>query len=522
MRRLSYQMKFILLAVLAAFAFLVNTAPVSAGSSVNIPLDSPIYNDLETLSLRGLIKSGLFSIRPITRTEAGRLIFEAVNNLDKEDISLQASTKEILSDLQWEFRDEVAEIQNGTPPKTIIKPIDKLAVKYRYLDGPYSSYNNEGITYSDGNNVKVDFQSYGELWNVFSYYVQPMALYNQKDGDATNSDGDTKEVRLQKGYIKLTFGNLELEAGRDALWWGPGYRGTLLMSNNAQPFDMIKLSNPQATLLPSILKYLGPFKFNLVFSELNDNRPAPYRANPYFYGLRLDFKPHSNFEIGMSQNCLFSGAGNRDLSFTDILNILYSNENLSGKEESNQQVAIDVALTVPNVSRLIPLAGSMKVYGEWGAEDTGLPPDRRAYIVGAMFHDVLRQDNLKFRVEYANTSPKSVPGAWYNHPSYPMRYEERVFGHHAGGDADDLFFELSQDRLGRYSYKIGFDEQRKGLDTKTYTEETYEAYAEIGYALMEKTKMLFKYGYQRIKNYQNVADDNRNNHLAGAELQFSF
>jgi len=510
-------MKFTPLALLFFLLVLISAGPCSA-ASVNIPLDSSVYNDLETLSLRGLISSDLLSTKPITRTEAGRLALEALENLDREGCSSTDTTKKIIAELQREFRDEIAEIQTGSSPKTIVKPVDKVVIKYNYLDGPYSIYNNEGVTYLNGHNAQIEIQSYGKLCNFFSYYLQPMVLYNQGNGD--DSSGENKEARLQKGYFKFGYGNLEIEAGRDSLWWGPGFHGSLLMSNNAHPFDMIKISNPKAMLLPSIFEYLGPFKFNLIFSELNDHRPNPYRANPYLYGLRIDFKPHPIIEIGLSQICLFGGAGNRNLSFTDIMEILYSNENRDNqKTDSNQQVAMDLTLTIPNLGRFVPLFDSVKLYGEWGAEDTGLPPDRRAYLVGIALNDVLHWDNLKLRIEYANTSPNSVPGAWYNHRLYPMQYNGRVFGHFIGSDAEGFVAELSQDRLGRYSYKLEFDKRRKGLQTEIFTQDTSEIYLEIGYEWLDKSKVMFRYGYERIQNFLNVAEDNRNNHFAGIEIQ---
>lgn len=521
MRILIFSLKSLFIIAVACTIVPFTVSYVFAASSVNIPLDSSAYRDLETLSARHVIQSDLSSTKPYTRNEAGRLIFEAIDALEKNQYSLQFSSEKILEQLKNDYQDEINEARAKSSSKTFLKPIDNFSVKYNYLSGPFSIYNNEGINYFDGHNAQASFQSFAKLWNVFSFYVQPVILYNQK---ANNVDGNSEtDVRMHKGYVKFTLSNFEIQAGRDSLWWGPGYHGALLMSNNAKPFDMIKVSNPEAVLLPWIFKYLGPIKFNLIFSQLNDERTAPALSKPYLYGLRLDLKPHPLFEIGISQLCLFSGEGRRNLSFNDIVKILYSNENRDNSElDSNQEVAIDVAFTIPNVQRLLPLASSIKIYGEVGAEDTGLPPDRRAYLVGAAFSDFLLFVNMKFRVEYANLSPSSVPNAWYSHSSYPMQYEGRVFGHHAGGDSDDLFFELSQDHIGKWSYQLGFDKERSGLNSKTNIQDKYQFYVGMGYELMEKSKVMVKYAYEKIKNYNYVADDTRNNHFVGVEFTAGF
>ena len=70
-------------------------------------------------------------------------------------------------------------------------------------------------------------------------------------------------------------GRCEIEAGKDSMWWGPGYHGSILMSNNAEPFKMLKLSTPSPVSLPWIFKALGPFKVVWFLTQLEDDRPVP-------------------------------------------------------------------------------------------------------------------------------------------------------------------------------------------------------------------------------------------------------
>ena len=494
-------------------------------ASVNIPIDSPFYRNLDILISHGLIKSDLSSTRPFTRAEAGRLLAEAIEQAEKKEIS--PSSADLLKKMSKEYGDEISEIKvPGSAPKTYLKPVDEFSINYNFLDGPFSIYNNEGIDYFDGSNTMVEFQSRARLWNIFSFYAQPIFLYNQRYKGIDGKD-DT-EFRLHKGYLKFTRDNFEIAVGRDSLWWGPGYHGSLLMSNNAKPFDMIKISNPRATLLPWIFSYLGPFRFNLLFSRLDDDEhkitdktTGDDLSKPYLYGLRFDFKPHPLVEVGLSHLVLFGGEG-RGISFTDFFKIAYSNKNRDGTElESNQEVAIDLALTIPNVSRLVPLADSIKLYGELGAEDTGKPPDRRAYLAGIALNDAFMVKSMKLRAEYANLSPDSVPTAWYSHSFYPMTYSGRVFGHHAGTDSDDLFIELSQTLENRFSYKIGFDKERNGI-SQSNTQEKYQYFLETGYDIAEWLDLAVRYSYEEINNYENVKDHKQKNHFMGIELKCNF
>ncbi|MBW2559007.1 MAG: capsule assembly Wzi family protein [Deltaproteobacteria bacterium] len=497
----------------------------TAYASVNIPVNSSFYGDVNTLISKGLIESNLSSTKPFTRAEAGRLVAEAIEESEEKEVPTSAAN--LLDRMSKEYKDEISEARApGSAPRTFLKPVDEFSVSYNFMDGPYSTFNNEGIDYYDGHNAMIQFQSMGRLWNVFSYYIEPMILYNQQVG---NVDGnDETEVRLHKGYIKFTTGDFEIAVGRDSLWWGPGYHGSLLISNNARPFDMIKLSNERAVLLPWIFSYLGPFRFNLIFSRLDDDdhnitdaATGDDLSKPYLHGLRLNFKPHPLLEVGLSHLVMFGGEG-RSTSFKDFFKIAYSNQNRDGTTlESNQELAIDLALSIPNVDKFIPLASSIKLYGEIGAEDTGTPPDRRAYLAGITLNDAFTVKGMQLRVEYADLSPDSVPTAWYRHASYPMSYKGRGFGHHAGSDSDDLFVELSQTFENSFSYKIGFDKERNGI-SQTNIQEKYQYFLETGYDIDDRVDLTLRYAYEEINNSENIKDNKQKNHFIGIELEYDF
>ena len=504
---------------LIIFAIIVFTT--TANASVNISPGDSFYKDLDALISQGAINSNLSSIKPFTRSEAGRLLAEAIEQADKKVISPPSAA--LLDRMSREYKDEISEAgAHGSAPDISIKPLEEFSIGYTFLDGPYSIFNNEGIEYYDGHNAVAQFQSRGELWDVFSFYIQPMVLYNQR---LQNIDGnDDTRVKLHKGYIKFTIDNFEIEIGRDSLWWGPGYHGSLLMSNNAQPFDMIKLSNPRATLLPWIFSRLGPFRYNMFLSELDEESDSGHPPDSKLFGLRFDFKPHPVFEFGVSYLCHFGGdrPGIDSLSFSDYINTLFSNECRDGdKRDSNKEFAIDVAVTIPNVSRLLPVAESVKIYAEWGAEDAGYPPDKRAYLFGAVFNDIFTLSGVTLRSEYANLSPNSSPGTWYTHGLWPMQQNGRVFGHHAGTDSDDFFLGVSHSLTDRFSYEIGFDKERNGI-SEAYTQTKQQYFLETDVRVSELFRFTLRYAYETIDNYENMQDNTQKNHYLGTTITWDF
>jgi hypothetical protein len=287
----------------------------------------------------------------------------------------------------------------GSRAPTFLKPVDEVIFKYVFqTDNPvvrpqignppthtiYPIYNNDGIVYRKQNNFSTELQGEARLWNHFSLYYQP--IFKAFEGEGAT-------VELEKGYLKAEAVNVEVEVGRDSLWWGPGRNGALLMTNNARPFDLVKLSNPQPFHLP----LLGLFKFNIFWSKLDNEQPSI--PHPTLHGLHLDFKPHPIFEVGISQIAIFDGEGRTALSFSDYFQILYGNKTQTGKLDSNQQVSVDFSLRWPNMGKYLPIARSLKFYGEVGAEDTGFPPDRRSYLCGLLFNDLFLIGRLDLRLE---------------------------------------------------------------------------------------------------------------------------
>lgn len=485
-------------------------------TSINVDLGSWVYLSLERLISIGLIDSALMSTRPITRLEAARLFVEAINSFKYKEIDeeLYKAVENILTKAKKNFKDEFAilEVTGGIKAMSFIKPIDEIDFTYGFLDGEYPVYNNEGIVYGTKNNHFLMFSSKSKLFNTVSLYYQPYFIYNQNLKNEEETEFD-----LQKAYLKVNISNIEFEVGRDSLWWGPGYHGSLLLSNNTEPFDMLKISNPRPILLPMMLRYLGPLKTTFFLSKLEDERPI---LDPYLYGLRVNIKPIPSLELGVSHIAIFGGE-DVSLRFSEIIEILYSNQNLTGDKESNQQFAIDLSLWIYNPDNIVPFLRSFKFYTEFGAEDTGTPPDRRAFLFGILFKDLFLTGKADLRIEYADTSPSSVPTAWYQHVSYPASYEGRVFGHHVGSDAEDIFIRTTIYLTDDLIVGIDLDKQTKGI-SRTIQEEHRQFGIDLTYDVSDTFEIKAIYSIDRASNINFVYGEDTEYQFAGMELAIRF
>jgi hypothetical protein len=68
--------------------------------------------------------------------------------------------------------------------------------------------------------------------------------------------------------------------------------------------------------LPWFLKYLGQFRYNMFFGQLDGDRQW---AHPWLSGQVFAFKPMPNFEFGADHVIMFGGRGNDSYSFSGFL-----------------------------------------------------------------------------------------------------------------------------------------------------------------------------------------------------------
>lgn len=398
----------------------------SGASSTNIPVGSWIYRDLERLEVKGLVESGLLSTKPFSMQEGARLAEEAIRNARRDGRagSIAIRLKAALGD------------SYGRGPDTYLKPLDRAYAGFLYSDErPYfPSVNNNGHEFREGSNAWGGFSSSAGFFGFSAIELNP----------EYRADGRSSGFELMRGYVRADMGPIELLAGKESMWWGPGYHGSLLLTNNAEPLEMVKASTGRPVLLPWVLRSLGPFRPTVFLARLEEERDFP-RAK--LLGMRLDFKPRPSFRFALSRVIMFGGEGRRSLSASEWLKVFFASddaEHTSSPIDGNQLLSADAAYIHVNRSGSLPWSG-LKVYTEIGAEDSSgnRTPTVRGYLFGFYIDEPLGLDDLDFRVEYAyNAHGDRFPFAqWYRHHIYDSgyTYKGRVIGHHMGPDAADLF-----------------------------------------------------------------------------------
>jgi hypothetical protein len=258
---------------------------------------------------------------------------------------------------------------------------------------------------------------------------------------------DEMHYRTDGSYASWRFGNWWATAGMQERWWGPGWDGSLILSNNARPMPGLSIDRASA-VAPAWrgLRWVGPWRLSTFMNRYEDRRPDHGKA--LLWGARIDFEPIHGLQFGLTRVAQWCGSGRPCglHTFWDALiaksnatiNNSGPNPNINAKPAANR-VAIDARWHVGET----PLALYWQEDGE--TFDSGnYRPRQLLQLVGAEFaaHQWMNGGTRVF-LEYADTTcgafslnetGRPAYGCAYEKDSYPAGYR---FRGRAIGDAMD-------------------------------------------------------------------------------------
>jgi hypothetical protein len=500
--------RLIFLPLLLALCLLI-VMPAAANVSNTIPLDSWVYPALEKLEGLGLVDSVMQGARPFTRLEAVRQVREAKDKINAVSPPLVAY--ELLDRLE-SFLDD--ELSNSAEGGSYFKPLREWRLDYVLQNGEDSetegtnarqfalNYNNYGIDYQEHHNGQLLVESEARLAEYLLLSARPLIEFQEGGAGAS--------FHLLQAKAALGLGPFEISAGRQSLWWGQGRHGSLVLTNNAKPLDMLRITNPSPVLLPWVFKYLGLFRFDVFWSELENDRVV---AEPYLGGLRLQFKPLSWLEIGAARTVIFGGEDRPSVSWDEFVTILGGKNLEGGEDTSNSVAAIDARLR-------LPFLWGAELYGEYGGEDeAGHFFSKTAWLAGLYLPYLEPSGRLSLRLEYADLSNK----VWYRHGTYRSgyTYEGTLLGHHAGGAARDASAELQLLLPKGLTLSLGADYEQRGIG-QAVEEKHLQGLLKAELELKNNLQLSMRYGLDKIDNFEYVADRQSTSHMASVGLRGSW
>ena len=257
-----------------------------------------------------------------------------------------------------------------------------------------------------------------------------------------DSDQDDDEIRADNSMVGAMIGNWSIAASTQQRWWGPGWDGSIILSNNARPIPSLVIDRVFTDAFETKwLSWLGPWDLNVMFGQLEQERAIP---DARFFGMRFNFRPIPSLEIGISRTAQWCGDG-RPCDFDVFVDLFLGRDNIGddsigeANEPGNQLAGFDLRWT-PSF-----LGNGVGFYAQAiGEDEAGGFPSRYLGQVGVDWSGYLvdRWSTRAF-LEYSGTAcqfheSSKLFDCGYNHGIYETgyRYRGRPIGHAADNDAE--------------------------------------------------------------------------------------
>ena len=433
-------------------------APAELGSP-SVPLDSWVYAAFDRLYALGYAPSAYGDMRPWTRMECARIIAAAGDDLHIDDLRINdLHSNDLRGDgLRIDDRNRsdlhAALGNHGAPPSEAYRIYAALAAEFRNdlgrsngsgtsevrVESVYTRYlgiagtplddgyhfgqtliNDYGRLYGSGSNVLSGASASGSAgpvaFHVRGEYQHAAALpaYSQAVQQMIGTIDVTPpqdpihttvidQFHLLDAYLAWNFKTIQISAGRQSLWWGPGAGGAPNLSDNAQPLDMLRLTNPSPWRLPGFLHWLGPVRWDSFLGLMAGHH---YPPTPAIDGQKISFKPTPNLEFGFSRTIVFRPITTRMFlrgffSFGDNKTTIPG----SAADVGDRRSGFDFSYRIPGLRNWVIL------YNDGMTDDETSPiayPQMSLMNPGIYLPQIPRIPKLDFRAEMSWSDPPAL------------------------------------------------------------------------------------------------------------------
>jgi len=454
-------------------------------ASPYVPLDSWIYPALQRLIALGYVRSEILGMRPWTRMACARLLEDAGDQFPDQGVR-EGSPGKLYATLTEEFAPELERLA-GAP--NVGARMTSVYTRATGIAGPplRDSYNfaqtivnDYGRPYWEGfNNITgftadaetgpVSFSLRGEYQHApvtpsYSPEVQAAVAAANFVPPLANGTAEVNQGQLLDSMASININNLQISAGIQSAWLGPGESGSFLMSNNAVPFPMVRFDDVQPHDIPGLSKILGPSRYEFFIGQLSGHNwelcalptcpsrfPGDYlqvgktveyivgpriSPQPFIHGAKISFQPLRNLEFGMGISAMFGGPG-LPVTFENYFRTYYIHSSTAANNPGKRISAADITFRVPRLENWLTLYFDSLVVDEVSP----IGSTRASVSPGIYMPQIPKLAKLDFRAEGINESRTTEfsPGFVY--------FDNRRY--HDGYTNDGLIMGTPFGRVGR-------------------------------------------------------------------------
>lgn len=442
--------------LLTSLLFLLICFISQANELVNLSLHDEVYAFVKRIIAKNLMVKRLDNTQPLTRRDIAEALIEISEKYKLREIKLTDVEKKHLEKYLRLFGNEIEAIKPGfylsAKKKNIftVKGEDyridfdlKSKQEAAYIKAGSNAGKNKSIT-------SLDFSFFvklGEHLGISSILHDRM-LYGKADYNPYRAEraekllGKSEAINAMEGYIILSSPRASIQWGVDGSWWGPGWHGALMISDNSAPKDNLR-----------VIGRYGPVKFTY-FTAILREKTLEYQPK-YMSAHRVEFLPHRRISIGLSEVMVFADRYeprylNPFISFYMVQTENYKNNGLLGLDFDATLLPSVVLYGELMVDDLQPSAG-MDIFRAWNS--------KYGILLGGYWVDPFGLEDTDLRLEYAFINQYA-----YTHRYDITRYthQDFIIGHWIGTDADDLWLDIKHWLTDKLRASLTYEMERQG------------------------------------------------------------
>lgn len=505
------------IAGLALCALLSPAAVLAANpTTANVSVGSVYYSYIDKLSAMGYLKSMPNGARPYSRMQMARWTVEAEETAAEKP--MPAYLEDQLAALETYLAPEIETIK-GNPQKDEFR-LRSVGAELSYNHADYFDYDYSLVRPINLNGSWAPFganrngHKYGRNTNLYanaevSGNIAPELAVSIKFRAGWDKDNDGN-ASLEEAYVKTRLGSIAFEAGRQAMTWGQGESGHLLLGNNMKPLTTIQAHLANPVKVGGFFKFLGEVDVHAFYGFLDKDRGSDAAARGHkdyddakLVGLRLDVTPTDWMTLGASRVSMLGGKGNAFHS-SDLGDWAFGKNADYGYDKWDDIGGFDFRLRFP----------AFEVYGEMMGEDqAGGLPSKWAYRGGVYLPRLTKDGSWDLTVEAAKTTD-----VWYRHSTYQSgwTYSGDIMGDDMGNDSRKVYARLKHYLPGERM--LGFYYQRTDRQRNAKNNPVVNEIGLLGQMKLRGDVYLGgMLGYAKVKNQytENVT-------FAGVNLDYRF
>jgi hypothetical protein len=359
-----------------------------------------------------------------------------------------------------------------------------------------------------------------QLWPGFGAYEEfgVTRIRGQREFIDAIAEGSNLETAVLRGELTAHVHPITIAAGYESFRWGPGRRGTLLLSDAAGPMTFLLFQGS-----------VHGEKVGVTGSALSAVVSAADHA--YLAAHRIDLTIGPRWSLGFSEAARYSSDGLDPLYVVGILPYTVieririreaSNDSLRSLERANAMASADVSF---RVSRDLTLYGELLV-DDYASEAADMP-NRIGYQMGFRSDRPWGDHAVHFLGEYARVRNYTY-SVYYGEN---FEYRNRPLGYVLGPDVENVyleaFFDITRDWQLRWSgdftnhgegrLGVPWFPAQGGISTAGLSgvvEERREVWGDARWMPRDNADISLGLGFLRVRNDANIEGADRTAGLA--------